>query len=343
MARRYERGGKNVNSTQQKSNIKLKIAILSVAAVAMANAFISPALAEIAKAFPEVSMTNIQLIMTFAMLGQFPFTLITGILGNRINNKILVLLGLISLIIGGILPYFLNKSITFLYIGSAFMGVGQGILLTMLSTIISKYFSGEERSQMFGWQNSFTNGGNMIMALIGGFLASTLWKNVYLATILCIPSLLLVLFWLPSEKEDSEKTTIKEKGSTIALSAIPVVILMLVFAIGFATIILNSAMLINDKGLGGADIAGLMVSLSGLVSVGGGLLYKYVMRISKSFILCVGALCLASGLFIGYFSSQIVIYFIGSALVYLGFTFGFSGCMWTGYTGLDNKNKVCKL
>ncbi|MCE2603819.1 hypothetical protein LH384_32535, partial [Pseudomonas aeruginosa] len=73
-----------------KTNL-MRLAVLSIAVVGSMNCFMIPALAVIADAFPEASPTAIQMIMTFAMIGQFPMSVTSGFAGGKISQKKLLL------------------------------------------------------------------------------------------------------------------------------------------------------------------------------------------------------------------------------------------------------------
>lgn len=311
----------------RKQSFTVKIAVLSLGLVAMTNAFVSPAMATIGAAFPEVSRANIQLIMTFGMIGSFPMTLISGGLASRFRAKSLVTLGSALIVIGALFPLALHSSIAFLYLSSLLMGVGQGIILTMSSTLITQLFDEPERSRLFGLNGSMQQAGSMIMMFAAGMFAATRWSNVYWTGIFCIPTFLLVLFFLPKGEKPQAAAVGDNGGQSKGWhpAAWPVAIFILLFAIAFATSLINSAMLLDEQMQQGSAVAGIISSVAGFISILAGILYKNISGKLKQNILWIGALLLTVGLFLSFIADNIPIYFIGVCCINLGFTFGFTG------------------
>ena len=67
-----------------KNNMFLKIAVLSVFFVQMGVGTITPAIANIAAAFPDVPFTTLLLVSTLAVLMSVPATLISGRLAGSV-------------------------------------------------------------------------------------------------------------------------------------------------------------------------------------------------------------------------------------------------------------------
>jgi len=328
----------------KKSAVHLKIAILSIAAIGSMNVFVAPALAVIAQAFPTASPTAIQMIMTAAMVGQFPMTFIAGFAATRIRIKKILVFGIMCIMVGGFLPLALHGDLIYLYICAGLMGVGQGTCLTMMTTLINTRFTGEERSKVLGWQNSVIMFSLMIMMAVAGGLASIHWTNVYYITLLAVPVLILVTLWLPmgdspkalAARQPQSDEPPKAKG-VVPPPIIVLAIFASLFAIGFATIVINTAMLIDAREIGGGApwVAGLMSSFSYLVSIVAGLIYRYVLRAAKHLILFCGAVSMAVGLFVVYNAYVVPVYAIGEIFIYMGFTMGFLG-------GIESIGRIVK-
>ncbi|MDR2655400.1 MAG: MFS transporter [Oscillospiraceae bacterium] len=315
----------------KKQSLAVKFAVLSLGFVGMANAFIAPAMATIGAAFPDVSRANIQLIMTFGMIGSFPLTLISGGLAGKFRVKPLVTLGAALIVAGALFPLALNGSIVYLYISSLLMGAGQGITLTLGSTLITQLFEEPERSRIFGINGSSQQAGSMIMMFAAGLFAAARWSNVYLTGLLCVPTLLLVIFCLPMDKKSQTAGPVSQEGAPVSKgwhpASWPVAIFILMFAITFAASMINSAMLLDEQLSQGSAVAGIVSSVSGFASILAGILYKTISEKLKQHILWAGALLLTAGLFFSYIAANVPVYFIGMCCINLGFTFGFVGGM----------------
>ncbi|WP_269477542.1 MFS transporter [Hominibacterium faecale] len=319
-----------------KTNL-MRLAVLSIAVVGSMNCFMIPALAVIADAFPEASPTAIQMIMTFAMIGQFPMSVTSGFAGAKISQKKLLLFGVICIIAGGAMPMLLHGSIIYLYIGSLFMGIGQGIALTLMGSLINTLFTGKMRSQLLGWQNTVTMITLILISMLGGALASIQWTYIYLISFLGIPTLIFIALWLPKENPHSTEEELAENADLSGPKAnrilsVPVILLLafiFFFEIGFASINVNAAMLIEDRNIGGgaAWVAGLMSSFSYLISMVSGILYVYILKLSKEFILVTSAVSMTIGLFLSYASYSVFIYAVAQTFIFFGYSIGIVGGM----------------
>lgn len=314
----------------KKQPMTVKIAVLSLAFVGMTNAFIAPVMAAIATAFPEASRTNIQLIMTFGMFGFFPMTLVSGWLAGKFRAKPLVMLGSALIVFGAFFPLIFHNHISYLYFSALLMGMGQGIALTMAGTLITHLFDEPERSRLFGFNGSLQQAGSMIMMFAAGIFAASQWYNVYWTGLFCIPTFILVICFLPwgetlKASVNNQKSNLKFKGWHPA--ALPVALFVLLFAIAFATNIINFAMLLDEQLQQGSAMAGIISSIAGFISILAGIIYKNISNKLKHNILWVGALLLTVGLFASYTANYVIVFFVGICCTNLGFTLGFIGGM----------------
>ena len=318
-----------------KRSITVKIAVLSLGFIGLCNVFIAPAMATIADAFPEVSRTNIQLIMTFGLFGFFPMTIITGALAAKFRTKSLSLAGTALMIAGALFPLAIHSSIFHLYLSQLMMGAGGGMLMTLSSALIPKLFPNDaESSRLFGFSGACQNAGFMIAMFAAGFLAASQWSNVYWTGLLFIPTFFLVLIFLPKDEKPRVLASRAEKQGSPAPrlkgwhpSAYPIVIFIFLFAIIFATVMINSAMLLDEQLRQGSAVAGTIASVTNFVSILAGILYKNIVDVLKQNILAAGAALMTAGLFFSFIATNVPVYFTGFALVNLGFTFGFTGGM----------------
>jgi len=179
-----------------KNNKFLKIAVLSVFFVQMGVGTITPALANIAAAFPDIPFTTLLLVSTLAVLMSVPATLISGRLaGTVVKYKTLLIVGMILFLGGGVAPYFMaTSSFTAILIVRAIFGIGLGITVPLGAALIISFFDGEERAQMMGLSNVIANVGGILFQLLGGFAATASWELAFLVHGLGIITLILVLF-----------------------------------------------------------------------------------------------------------------------------------------------------
>ena len=83
------------NKLKQHGNLTLLFAISMVAFVAQGHSCITPALASIGAAFPDVSETTLTLINTIPIFTSVPTSFLVGrIVGRKVSHKTLIMSGL---------------------------------------------------------------------------------------------------------------------------------------------------------------------------------------------------------------------------------------------------------
>ncbi|MBP1042254.1 MFS transporter [Vagococcus sp. BWB3-3] len=267
-------------------SVKIKIAILSQSFIIMGILVASTVLANIAEEFPNASLTGIQLIMTFGMVASFPCSLLAGSLGNKFSKKNISLIGILLMLTGGLLPLVFNQRIIFLYVSSLLIGSGQGLLMTTVSNLTTALFKDEERSQMYGLQASFQNGGSVVLMMVAGIAARVKWSNAYLAFLIVIPVLLVVWLWLPQEQplEQENEVGNSQEDSRSPYSVLLIGVLICLFCIGYATFSLNISLYLATMNLGDSALAALSMSFSTGAGVIGGMLFPIIFKRMKRFV-----------------------------------------------------------
>ena len=120
------------------------VTLIALSTLNMAMSATTPALADIAAAFPQAKQTTVALLATVPSLFSVPCSLVTGrLLGRRLRYRTMALAGILLMLIGGLLPLFLN-SLSLIVCARGMMGVGLGILtpITPSATLLSLRASG---------------------------------------------------------------------------------------------------------------------------------------------------------------------------------------------------------
>jgi MFS family permease len=90
---------------------------------------------------------------------------------------------------------------------------------------------------------------------------------------------------------------------------------------------INFAMLMAEQLEQGPAAAGTIASAAGFIGIAAGILYKNIVSVLKQNILAIGAIIITCGLVVSFIATNVPVFFIGFALITLGFTFGFTGGM----------------
>ncbi|MCM8826672.1 MAG: MFS transporter [Candidatus Omnitrophica bacterium] len=192
----------------------LKLSILSISLLTvMASAAISPALAKIKQAFPNVDITTVKLVLTLPSLFIIPATLLTGWLVKKIKKRVVLIIGLIIYALAGIGGGFANTIGQLLFMRAIF-GIGVGLIIPLSTSLIADFFEQEERTKMMGYSGSVSHFGGVVFLMLSGWLAVMSWRYAFYVYGFALLTLLIVIFWLP---EPSERI----KGAQLIKSKLP--------------------------------------------------------------------------------------------------------------------------
>ncbi len=178
---------------------KVKVGIMALMCLAMAPIAIAPSLANIAESFPNSSASMIQMLLSIPSLLSLVTALIIGKISVNVPKKILCLIGLVIILIGGLTPFFIHTNLYILLTCAGVVGGGAGIITTLVPSLISENFQGHERGAVFGLMTAFVSIGAVILTLFGGKLAVRGWEHNYLIYLISVPILLIALYSLPNK------------------------------------------------------------------------------------------------------------------------------------------------
>ena len=276
------------------STKKIRMAILAMSMLQMSTMAIAPSLAEISKAFPQASVTLIQLLVTLPGLMMVPSAILSGLVAARVSKKSIAVGAVAIVCVGGLLPLLFHQSLVQLLFFSGLIGIGLGPILPIGSSLIAEYFTGESQSRLLGVQAATVNGGGVLISIASGILAAGLWYRSYYAFLIAVPILLIIILLLPVDKPQSAGTghaRPKIYRLTFILSC-----LTFVFVTVFNTFPTNIALYVTENKLGDSAFAGTATAVllgGGLIS---GLLFSRMNGLLKQYTLPLGYLIAGSGL-----------------------------------------------
>ena len=322
-----------MSNTNSKRNINLRgltLTIMAMSILQMSTNAISSILAAIAGTFPDASVTQVQFLMSFPFFFVVTVSLIVGFLGERLNKKITAAAGLALGGISGLGAFFMHGSLTVLYVWSALLGIGIGLVVPICTSLIAIYYDGTARDNMYGYQSSASNLGSIIMTFLGGLLASIAWHMTYLVYLLVIPGLLLTLKFVPGKEMKPAGPAGRASGSEegrltpgVFLFCGIAMLHMLLFFIGPT----NIAMLVAERGIGSEMEAGTATSLILVTGMLGGLVFgRLAARIGKHTI-TLGYVLLAIGFVIINNAHSMLPLYIGALIAGLSNAWIMPQCM----------------
>ncbi len=298
-------------------DMKKCITVLSPSFALTSIVALSPAIANIAVAFPDVSISAVQTLTTLPSLIAIVVILLSGHLSSIVTKKKIVAISMVLMIIGGLLPLIFHQKFYQLIIASIIFGLGYGGISPLTTALIHEHYRDDQQATVLGFQSAVVGIGGVTFSYIGGRLATIQWWYAYFAFLFFIPVLILVLM-LPKGTVTA-KTSSREQGGVLNPILLFYVMQAIVFCIFLYIFQTNIALLLKERNLGDAALSGQILSIQSAASIVSGLLGGMILNRLKKFslptiIFCVGI-------------SQLIIYFAGStapiclAAAVLGFFF----------------------
>jgi MFS family permease len=300
----------------QPSRQLLLFVVLTIGSLTFGVAAATPALAEIAKAFPEVSPQTIQMVVTVPSLLIMVSTLICGVLSRSIGKKKLVIIGMLLFGIGGVTPAFYG-GIIFILIMRGVFGVGVGFLLPLSQALVADYFEGRDRDVFMGYSSSNAAVFGIVFTLLGGFLCDIYWRYTFYAHLLVVPAFLIVLAKMPEPAKQRETERLKPAGLTVRSWFY--ISIYFVYNIVMFCFITDLAFVISADKIGNAGTAGVVMTFSSVGGIIAGIILGWVTKLFRDYAIVFALIFLAVGSILLLFVQTAPMFMLAYALWGLGF------------------------
>lgn len=303
-------------TSSKRSDLTNILGIMLVFTMCQAAMIISPALADIEKAYSNVSHSNILLISTIPQLLGIPAALITGkVAGKKVKYKTLAMIAAAGTMIGGALPFFI-RSFPVIVISRVIFGFSYNMALPLSSALPLLYFEKQRAANIMGYGACVKGLVGTILQYLAGVVCAI---NVHLTWIVhlffALP-LVGLAFLLPEpekqEKLDTAPVASDEPKKKVKLNYLPFIMFGLLDCV-FYPIILNMSSIVIGEGLGTSATAGTIISAYTLGSMFGGFFFGTVYKFCKNFTIPVLLVCFAISLACGFFGQTMLILIIGCA------------------------------
>ena len=303
--------------SESKYDVPTKTAVLSVVLLIYTMAITTPALGEIAKAFPDVSPETIKMIVTIPSLMMVISSFVCGQLERLLSSKKILYIALFLIFCGGIMPAFFG-GITFVLIMRAVFEAGYGMVFPLASSIIADLFEGRERDKLMGYKSSVGALAGVIFQMLGGYLAAINWRFAFLGFLLVLPIAFLIWAKLPDPGvktvDSAERTQSRLSATTYRLSIMNAFYNILQFS--FMT---NIAIVLTVTGAGNAAQAGMILTVFTAVAFVAGLIFGKVSFLLKRFTITLAIGCVGTAFFIMLHADSLIVFNLAAALFGMGF------------------------
>jgi MFS family permease len=201
---------------KEERNMELRILIcvlLSSFAYGLQITGIMPVMGLLTEQYSNYSADAIRFLQTVPYFLTIIGALLVGKLSNKYGEKKILTIGLMSIGITGVLPFF-TSSYPIVFLSRMLSGFGFGIASPVLTAIIARFIEPARRATYTGMVVVGMGLGTMIENLVGGILAGISVRAFFLiyliAVIASIGDMLVLPATEPSEEVLQEKKSLKE-------------------------------------------------------------------------------------------------------------------------------------
>lgn len=281
---------------------------------------ISPISEKLSTIFPTATELDIQSLSTLPSLFIIPFILLAGFLSSKVSYTKLLYIGLSIFLSSGIL-YFLCDSMWQLIAVSVLLGIGAGIIIPLSTSLVSRFFSGEQRSKQFGYISAITNIALVVATAVAGWLADIQWRLPFLVYLASVVSLILV----PAIKHSERSVSVSEENATLSQAyvnyrSLSKYMLYYLF-ITYLVMVLNINLPFQMGKMGyDSGVSGLFISLQFVAMMLPGFFINRIVKVMGRNVLLWTLLLIGLGLLDIYMNSSLP--FIAVGCIAVGFGYG---------------------
>lgn len=280
--------------------IMLIISLLALNIVEQAASVISATIPQMAKAFPDHSQVQIEMITTIVSMFVTIFVLVSGLIVNKLGQKTTAVLGIAIAAVSSIIPAFSN-SFNMIMVSRAILGVGIGLANPLAVSLIGEFFEGDFLAHLMGWRAAASGIGTSLMTLLAGQLLKISWHAAYLVYLLFVPTLIFFIFFVP----DPEKAGIKKQEAAENDQAAPTeetaekhargkvifyAAVLFAYFSGVMVAMIKLATMYVENGVGTPSQASTVFACLNFAQLLGGLVFGVLYKFLKSKILPLGIL-----------------------------------------------------
>ena len=316
----------------------------------------SSALANIAQSFPDVPYWVITLVNNIPNLCAVVFTLVAGLLVNRvIPLKTMILIGIGLHATGGILPALAgDSSIAVMFIGRFAFGIGYGLMQGIGISMSFKLVENESlRTHAMGWAVAAQYSMNMVAQVVVGRLCEIQWNYSFYIYLWSFIPFFIVLFLcqnFPVDKTDfsaiggSESSLAKGSSLKDSIRKLPrnvwvFTVIVGLYMLSYYPIFLLISPIIVNRGMGTAVDVGTAMVFYSVATIVGGVVFGALEKIFKHRTLGVFLLGVAVSIIGLYFAQSFAMVCLWLVLSGITSTGIIPGCI-NAYDGQVRKEDV---
>lgn len=269
--------------------------------------------------FPDKSYTAILLISTISSLCMIPGSLVAGAILNKIGFKKLAVISLGGIAIFGTACAFTN-SLGLIYVFRGIVGFCLGLGFPLQGTMSLQLFNDKERPKYLGWATVSLAAGSVFYMMVSGALADHSARYSFMFHLVAlIPMILIVIFLKQPTAEEIAANNVEapsqvpEHGKMPGYAIFTAVMFALVF-FAFYTVLLNMSSICAYENIGGAAVAGALLSVYCIGNMCGGFLFNPLSKAAKGLVVPIGLLLWIAGTACVAFGHSVFMIVLGALL-----------------------------
>jgi len=297
---------------------KAKIGLMAASFIMIAYMAPTAMIAQMAESFPEHPLSLVQMIATIPGLTGLVVAILNSWLTRKFYKRHLIIASAVIHLASGIPPIFFHDNLYFLLACACVMGIGFGLQLTNIASLITECFDQDQSRFLMGLQATVICGGAMIFNFLAGFLGKEEWHRSYIAFVLIVVVLILELLYLPKGNLEAKRSEGLAEGEK-SKAKIPGVV-WFIGVLGFVVYVFiavynsNVSVMVELRNFGSTQessyAAALYMGAGAIAGIfAGPLIKKMHLRI---YVLLM--LLMALGFIVSFFSSNLVLLCIGGML-----------------------------
>lgn len=317
-----------------------KIGLMAASFLMMSFLVPNSVLARIAEDFSDVPLQTVQMITTMPSLIGIVTALLVGKVTPYVYKRYLIIGGTLFYLVGGLFPYFFHQKVGLILLGAGFLGIGLGIMLTCVASLICDCYDEKESSALMGIQAAFISGGGMVFIWLGGLLGKEHWEQSFLAYLLVIVVLVIEIICLPKGKLEIKKSG-QETGRIPGNVWFYAILGFLVYV--FINVYnSNVSMLVEQRSFGGpveASYASMCYTFAGMIA---GCFTGMIISRIKERVFIMSVLLALAGLLLSFLGGKLWLLCLGGMLCGAAFsTFTPAGNFYAAQSGGEQSRSIC--
>lgn len=303
--------------------------ILCGLAMVIGSTLLAPAMQKIALEYPNASPTVLPLMITLPALTLLAGLIVSSALTSKFPIKTLILSGIILILIGGVLPYFIH-SLTVIIVLRGILGIGLGMIMPLQTALFAEYEEAQ-RTVLIGGNVTVNCVLGVIFFALAGKLAEINWRLIFLLYAFFIVIFVLAIIYIPKRPPTSSAAPAAASAKA-PRRRMPVSVFVYCFIIALVTLCVYVMTIIMANylayyNLGSASTVGLLTAMTTAISAIGGMLVPLITKYLRNYASAILVLMCAIGFFCYTMTSSLGIIAIGMA--FTGFAQGVLNCILT--------------